>query len=114
MDVVVNGTILDFPDQQPIIVNGRTMVPVRTLAEAIGCKIEYDNRKVTITDSKHTTVLWIGSTTYTIDGVEKVLDVPAQIISNRTMVPIRFVSEAMGFKVEFNGNGAVNRVTLTK
>lgn len=114
VEVVLNDTILDFPDQQPIILSGRTLVPVRTFAEALGWTVDYVDGRVTISNGQHTIVLWIRSTTYTINGVEKVMDVPPQLIGSRTLIPVRLVSEAFGCPVGYDGSGEVITVTVTK
>ncbi len=114
VEVVLNDTILDFPDQQPIILSGRTLVPVRTFAEALGWNVDYADGRVTISNNQNTIVLWIGSTTYTINGVEKVMDVSPQLIHSRTLIPVRLVSEAFGCTVGYDGSEEVITVTITK
>lgn len=114
LEVAIGDTILDFPDQQPMIVSGRTLVPVRGLSEALGFKVGYNNGTVTITDGVQTLTLWINSLVYDINGARKLMDVAPQIINGRTMLPVRFVCEALGYTVGFNNTGDVNLVTVIK
>lgn len=100
-DFVINDTIVTIPDAAPYIANSRTYVPFRALGEAIGADVEWDNdaRTVTYTLDGTEIVMTIGSTTYTVNGVEKSMDVAPEITGERTYVPIRFIGEALGFKV---------------
>lgn len=92
------------PDVPPQIINGRTMVPFRAIAERFAAEVNYDPEKQTITVVKGdtTVVLTIGSATATINGEPVTLDVPAQIVKNRTLVPLRFLSEAFGTEVDYD------------
>ena len=91
-------------DTPPQIVDGRTLVPVRAIFEAIGATVEWDSETRTATGVKGDTevIIQIDSTTAYVNGEEKTLDVPAQIINNRTMIPARFVSEAMDCEVTWD------------
>jgi N-acetylmuramoyl-L-alanine amidase len=88
-------------DVEPIIENGRTMVPLRAIFEALGAQVDWDNdtRTVTAIKGDTTVVLPIGSTKPTVNGKEWPLDVPAKISQNRTLAPVRFVGEAFGSSV---------------
>ena len=96
---------------QPYLKDGRTFVPVRFLSERMGAAVDWDagTRTVTIRRGEKTIALTIGQTAYTADGVAKTLDAPAEIMGGRTMVPIRFVSEALGRWV---GWDAKNRLVV--
>lgn len=93
--------ILDVP---PMIINGRTLVPLRALIESFGGKTEWDNyqKRIDIELNGNKLILWIGNENSYVNNVMKVMDVPAQIINDRTMIPIRFVSENLGFKVDWD------------
>ena len=99
-------TALVESDTPPQIVDGRTLVPVRAIFEAIGATVEWDDATRTATGTREgtTVVIQIDSTTAYVNGEARTLDVPAQIINNRTMVPARFVSEAMGCTVTWDAN----------
>ena len=93
-------------DTPPAIVEGRTLVPVRAIFEAIGATVEWDNSTRTATGEKDGTIvsIQIDNTTAYVNGEARTLDVPAQLINNRTMVPARFISEAMGCDVTWYQN----------
>ena len=100
--VFVNGKAVVFPDEQPYIDdNGRTVVPVRFVTEALGCKVEWRaaTQTVTIDRGKIHVELTIGKKEITVLGVRKTMDTSAVLKAGRTFVPIRFVSEAFGCKV---------------
>lgn len=92
-------------DSPPVIVNSRTLVPVRAIFESLGATVEWDAETRTATGTLGDTVvvMQIGNTTAYVNGEAKTLDVPAQIINSRTMVPARFVSEALNCDVTWNG-----------
>ena len=100
-DFVVNNDVVNVPDAAPYVAKDRTFVPFRALGEAIGAEVEWDNdaRTVTYTLGKTEVVMTIGETTYTVNGEEKTMDVAPEITNDRTYVPVRFVGEALGFKV---------------
>jgi hypothetical protein len=84
-------------DVAPVIKNNRTLVPVRFIAEALGAKVDWDSDTQTVSvdlDGK-TLTLVIGQT-----GAG--LDVPAEIIDDRTMAPLRYISESFGARVDYN------------
>lgn len=93
----VNGVehIMDVP---PCLVDDRTLVPVRFVAEAMGAKFDWlaATRTVRIKLNDQVVELVIGKT-----NAAKGLDVPAQIVANRTLVPLRFVSESLGASVRW-------------
>jgi len=118
MDIyTVNGET-KFWDATPYIKNGRTLVPIRHLAEAIGFKADWDfddpaNKMVFIytaeqdpeKDREHPFILLIiGQPTAMVNGNLVALDVAPEILNGRTMVPLRFVVETLGYKVEWLGN----------
>lgn len=88
-------------DTPPTIVNGRTLVPVRAIFEAIGAFVDWDSTTRTANGVRgDTTVsIQIDNATAYVNGEARTLDVPAQLINGRTMVPARFISEAMGCDV---------------
>jgi hypothetical protein len=103
--VYVNGVKQTF-DQPPIIKDYRTLVPIRGISENLGATVQYrsEDQTVTIKDEDNTVTLKVGSKTAYINKVKKTLDVPAQAVNNRTMVPLRFVGEALGAKVAYDSN----------
>ena len=113
IDVKVNGQSITF-DQAPIIDNGRTLVPVRAIFEALGASVEWYSETGTVVSKKgKTTVkMTIGSSTMQKDGKDITLDVPAQLINDRTLVPVRAIAEAFGCNVDWNSN--TQTVTITE
>jgi hypothetical protein len=87
----------------PVIVGGRTMVPIRAIIEALGGSIDWsDPEQKAIVKLKGSAVeLWIGKNSAKVNGVEKISDVAPQLINDRTMLPLRFVSENLGCSVQW-------------
>lgn len=98
--VVVNGNELQF-DVPPVIENGRTLVPMRAIFEALGAEIYWDQETKTVSAGRGEVALaiQIGNPYANINNEAHELDVPAQIVNDRTMVPLRFVSQALGAQV---------------
>lgn len=109
--VVLDGRTISF-DVPPTIENDRTMVPLRAIFEALGAAVQWDDATQTVTATKAETEikLVIGGNAYK-NGEPVYLDVPAKLMNDRTMVPLRFVSEAMGCQVYWND--ATETVTIT-
>jgi N-acetylmuramoyl-L-alanine amidase len=87
-----------------IIVSERTMVPARAVFEAMGAKVEWNEelREVTVTLNSSIIKVNIDSDKAFVNGILKGLDVPAMIISERTLVPLRFIAEAAGLTVAWD------------
>ena len=108
--VMINNQLEIF-DVEPQIIDSRTMVPMRQIFEDVGAVVEWDDATKTVTARRkvsdnygidETTVsLTIGSNKITINGEEQTMDVVPQIVGGRTMVPVRFISEALGAKVDW-------------
>ena len=122
VEVQLNGTTVSFADQQPVILPpGRTMVPIRTISELVGCSVEWDgaHNRVIIQKGNTKLILWINNTSYWIksssypDGKYFKMDVVPQVINGRTMVPLRLISEAYGFNVSYDSSGNVGVVKLS-
>lgn len=106
--VFVKGRKVTF-DVPPAIIGDRTMVPVRAVAEALGAEVAWDGTTRTVTVVKGGTVVLIpvGSPTAEVNGTPVTLDVPAVIVGNRALIPLRFVSESLGAVVDWFGTGQV-------
>ena len=102
--VTVDDEVLSFGDQPPVIVNDRTYVPLRKIFESLGAYVEWDNDTKTVFAHKRmkTVSMTVGELDYYVDGEVKTLDTPAMIINDRTMIPVRAVSEALGAEVLWN------------
>jgi len=94
--VILNGEDLTF-DVPPQMIGGRTLVPMRAIFEALGALVHYDEPTKTIFASAvgRKISMQIGNNVMLVDGKELVLDVPPQVVDNRTLVPIRAVSEGL-------------------
>lgn len=102
--VLCYNKLVEF-DTVPFIEDGRTLVPMRALAESLGCFVAWNSeeQKVTVIGTTDDVVLHIGSTTAYVGDKEVTLDVPAKIVDGRTMIPLRFVAEAFGAEVQWDG-----------
>jgi len=91
-------------DVPPQVVGGRTLIPIRFISEAFGSKVEWEasTGKITITRLDFTIVLWKDKKNAKVNGKDTTLDVPATINQGRTLVPLRFISEAFGAKVDWD------------
>jgi len=91
-------------DVMPIIENGRTLVPMRGIFEALGAEVAWDDATKTVTGTKADTkiTLQIGNTAANVNDKEVTLDVPAKILDGRTLVPVRFISESLGCEVNWD------------
>ena len=115
--VIVNGQKVKFPDTEPYInTDGRTMVPVRFVSEKLGADVawEADTKTAVITYGSKTIRMPIGSRTVAVDGKQIELDTAAEFTDGRTMVPLRFVSEVMESKVEWDDDAHAVKVTDAK
>jgi hypothetical protein len=90
----------------PVIVKGRTLLPIRALIEEMGGTVAWDGTAKTVTIKLKTTtiVLTIDKKQATVNGKAKDMDVAPQIINGRTMVPLRFVTEQLGAAVTWNSD----------
>jgi hypothetical protein len=101
--VTYNKKAIVFPDQKPLMINKRTLVPIRPIAESLGFKVDWNKatRTVTITKEKITVSLVVSQKIAKRNGEIITLDVPAQIVNERTVVPVRFIAEALNYKVDW-------------
>ena len=121
--VEIDGTKLDF-DVEPQIIDGCTMVPLRKIFEELGAVVKWDNDTKTVLARKNskTVNLTIGSYDMQLDKGDTdadgnpitettALEVPAQVIDDRTLVPARAISEAFGLNVDWDDT--VKKVIIT-
>lgn len=135
VDVLVNGKAVNFPDQKPFIDDnvGRTYVPLRFVSEALGAAVTWDTATQEAVVSRNGTWVYmpVNSSEARVDTVnpqfkQKLdeppnivktvsLDAPALLVNDRTMVPLRFISEALGAKVEWQApaGGQNGKVIIT-
>jgi len=104
INVRVNGDPINFEGAQPRQMGGRVMVPLRGVLEKMGANVDWlaSSQTVVATKGDMELNLPIGSRTATVNGRDVRLDVPAMTIAGSTMVPLRFVSEALGADVRWS------------
>ncbi|MCI4463724.1 MAG: copper amine oxidase N-terminal domain-containing protein, partial [Caldisericum sp.] len=113
----VNGETR-YLDSPPIIKNGRTLVPIRTIIEALGGTVQWnpDEKRVDIILGNNHLIFQIGNPNAYVNGVQKFIDasntkVYPEIINGRTMIPLRFVAENLGCDVKWDPN--TQTITIT-
>jgi hypothetical protein len=112
IQVMLGGVTIEF-DQPPIIEDGRTLVPMRKIFEAMGATVEWDGATQTVTGTKGDTVIImrIDDTILTKNGVQTRLDVSPKIVNSRTLVPVRAVAESFNCAVDWDGGA--QRVSIS-
>ena len=100
--IVINDRIIEL-DQPPIIVENRIMVPARAVLNALGARVEWNEENMTVTasDLNRTIVLQMYSSTAIVNERNVGLDMPPLLHGQRAYVPVRFVSEVLGSKVDW-------------
>ena len=88
---------------KPMLLNGRTMVPIRAIVEAMGGTAGWEdtNRQITLQCNEFTVFMWVDSKEILANGVRKTVDVAPTIVDGRTMVPLRFAAENLGCEVDW-------------
>ncbi|KNF09752.1 membrane-bound metallopeptidase [Gottschalkia purinilytica] len=91
-------------DTPPVIKDGRTLIPVRAITEGFGATVNWnkETKEVKITKNGNEIILKLGSDVAIVNGKEVKLDVPSNTYNNRTYVPLRFIAENLGLKVEWD------------
>lgn len=114
ISVLIDGVRLNTP-QAPIMIQGRVMLPMRSIFEALDASVKWNQKTQTVTAVKDgtTVILKINSKTATINNQTVKLDVPAKNLKGNTMVPVRFVSEALGQKIGWNSKSKTVTITTT-
>lgn len=114
--VYYNGEKINFSGTKPVIKNGYTLVPVRGVFEKMGAEVKWDNKSqtVTITEGDNTIKLTLNSKKASVNGSTVNLDVPVQSINNRTLIPLRFITEAIGGSIFWGGTEADGYIAICK
>ena len=118
-DLYVNGKKLTVP-LEPITFNNRSLVPIREVFEALGAEVEYiaKSKEIMITGNDTEVTLQIGNNTAYVNG--KKVSIPDGVVpklitkvgvETKTMVPVRFVSESIGLKVDFDGKAGAIKIS---
>ncbi len=111
LTVMVNGSPMGFADQAPVEQAGRLYVPMRAIFERLGATVVYNNGTINATRGGRAIQLQIGSPYATVGGQQVQLDSPPFEIAGRTLVPLRFVSQALGDRVSWDQNRLTAYIT---
>ncbi|MGW9526966.1 N-acetylmuramoyl-L-alanine amidase [Paenibacillus terrae] len=106
-DLFLDGKRIEAPtDAKPEMVNGKVMVPLRVVGEQLGYQFKWEPQAYKISIQKNSTdmSMYVGRTSADVNGKTVNLDAPPVLRGNSTMVPLRFVGEQMGLKVDWNNN----------
>ncbi|MBW5447967.1 ABC transporter substrate-binding protein [Cohnella sp. CFH 77786] len=109
--VVLDGKEISF-GVAPQVINGRTMVPYRVLAEKLGAKVGWDDKtkKITVAKGTSNVVLTLKSNKATVNGQTVTLDAVPVVKNDTTLVPLRFLGESLGLWVKWSSSS--NTATL--
>ncbi len=112
IEVYIDGSQVSFqpgPRQE----KGVTLVPMRSLFQALGADISWNEQTQTVVAKKNSTVITIkiGSINAVVNGETTKLDIPAKVIGGTTMVPLRFVSEALGAQIKWDNASRTIHIT---
>jgi len=113
-NVIINGKVYQF-STPAVIKSGTTYVPVRELVEALGGEVWWNGESQTVGINRGNVKIafTLGSTKARVNG-QLVTMQPSYLYSNKTMVPLRFISEALGFHVHWDGGTQTVNITSTK
>lgn len=106
-------TKVNFPDQKPVIVNDRTLVPARGVFEQMGYEVDWEDATSTaIVKSGNLSIrIPVGQNILLVNDKEIEIDVPAQLINSRTMLPLRAISQALGMTVDWDEETSTVHIT---
>jgi|GEM_PF-2631493 len=115
ISVTIEGERVHFQGQQPVVVDGRTLVPVRAVFETLGWAVNWDGATSTavIIAGDDEMRITIGSNIFTFNDASHTLDVPAQIIGGSTMVPLRLPLERLGYHLDWDSGTSTVRISRT-
>ena len=113
--VEVNGEILGF-ETPPIMENDRTLVPMRFLLEKLGADIGWygESQMVVAQQNNMTVEMTIDNPVATVNGASVPMDIAPRLVNDKTMIPLRFLSENLGYNVEWNDETNTAVITTTK
>ncbi|QQE76196.1 peptidoglycan DD-metalloendopeptidase family protein [Brevibacillus composti] len=103
-------------DVQPLHQNGRTLVPIRVIAEQLGASVFYEpkTRRVTFQDGTNQVAVFPDSKTGYVNGNRVMLDAAPVVKNRRTLVPLRFISESLGYEVSWDNRARVAVISSKK
>lgn len=109
--ITVNGKPknIDAVGTKPIIQNGRTLMPVRAVIEEVGGKLLWDEATKKMTTSYRDKIIemWVGKKVLVVNGVKKDMSVAPQIVNGKILLPIKYITENIGFESTWNAKTGV-------
>lgn len=112
--VTINNESRNY-DQEPIMKDNRVFIPIRGITEDTGATVSYSNtdKKVTINKNDTSIEFVVGSSSAFVNGVKQ--DLPESFILNkRTMLPIRFINEMLGYRVDWTNSSQIVQITTDR
>lgn len=112
--VILDGNQLEF-DVEPMLIGGRTMVPLRAIFEALGATVSWDEatRTVTAYNEAYYVNATMDNQEMYVNGQARRMDIAPMIVNGRTLVPVRFIAEAFNCKVDWNGASKTVSISST-
>ena len=113
---MVNGQSSNIP-VAPIIINNRAEVPLRFISQSLGAAVQWNpaTQGIIITSDSEVIEMRVGQDRYTVNGVDKTMDQPPVVVDGTTLVPLRFVAEALGAQITTDFSNFLHReITVTK
>lgn len=112
--VSIDGEQLNNLSMPPVILNGYTLVPAREVFEETGATVEWkdDIEQVFITSGDDVVIIPVNSKNAYVNGKKEEMDTEAKIINNKTMIPLRFVSTAMGYEVNWDNKTRIANIQI--
>ena len=112
VDVRVNFGTINMPEE-PIIVNNRTLLPLRVIAEIFECSVEWDPKEIiTVKSGEDTIILSLNSSKLIVNGEVKEIDSPPILKNSTTMVPIKFLEEYIEAKIEWYADSGIVNIVI--
>ena len=113
--MTINGDMMEIDPGRniaPMLQQGRTMLPIRAIVEAMDGSVDWDNdeRRVIITKGDRSVTMWLDSKNIIVDGRAETIDIAPFTYNERTMLPVRFVIEYLGCQIEWIGS--LNKVII--
>jgi hypothetical protein len=111
----MNGELIEIDPGRgtaPLYIDGRTMMPIRAIVEGMGGYVDWDDadRRITLQHGRHTVHMWLGRREFLADGISEEMDIAPYVYNDRTMLPLRFVTESLGCQTEWIGS--LNRMII--
>mgnify|MGYP001177783480 CR=1 FL=1 len=109
----VNGRAYE-PANETYLENGITTVTLDVIANTVGCDVTYEGNNIKIVENDNVLQMTLGSTTALLNGAEKTMPKAPEVINGKTYIPLRFVFESLGAKVDWQGQSNTVAVTYNE